>query len=59
MSDSTTVKALQQVSKFDGTNWETWSFSIKTALLFLNALGIAEGTETCSSDPAKTEDYDK
>ena len=59
MSDSATAKAFQQVSRFDGTNWETWSFSIKAALLFLNALGIAEGTELHSTDAAKMEDYDK
>ena len=59
MSDSTTVKFFQQVSNFNGTNWETWSFSVKAALLFLNALGIAEGTEIRSSDAAKIEDYDK
>ena len=59
MMDSATVKAFQQVLRLDRTNWETWSFSIKAAFHFLNTLGIAEGTETCSSDAVKTEDYDK
>ena len=58
MTDSVTIKAFQQVFKFS-TNWENWSFSVKAALLFLNTLSIAEGTETHLTDTVKAEDYDK
>ena len=63
MADSTPAKLLQQIPKLDGTNWESWSFSAKASLLFLNALGIAEGTETQPLVPPSTfealEDYNK
>ena len=63
MADSTPAKLLQQIPKLDGTNWESWSFSAKASLLFLNALGIVEGTETQPLVPPSTfealEDYNK
>ena len=59
MADSTPAKLLQQVPRFDGTNWESWSFSAKAALLFINSLGIAKGTETTPTDTSKMEDYEK
>ena len=59
MADSTPAKLLQQVPRFNGTNWESWSFSAKAALLFLNALGISKGTETTPTDTSKLEDYKK
>ena len=45
MADSTTSKLLSTMEKFDRTNWEGWAFSFKAALMFINALRIAEGTE--------------
>lgn len=59
MANSTPTKLLQQVPRFDGTNLESWSFSTKAVLLFLNALGIAQGTETAPTEAAKLEDYEK
>lgn len=38
---------LLSIEKFDGTNWETWSFAIKAALMYINALDIAEKKELC------------
>ena len=45
MADSATSKLLSTIEKFDGTNWESWAFSIKAAFMFIDALNIAEGTE--------------
>ena len=63
MANSTLAKLFQQILKLDGTNWESWSFSTKASLLFLNALSIAEGTETQPIIPPSTikalEDYNK
>ena len=63
MANSTPAKLLQQIPKLDGTNWESWSFSPKASLLFLNALDIAEGTETQPIIPPSIveglEDYNK
>ena len=59
MTNSTTNKVFQQVPKFNGENWENWSFSVKATLLFLNALGIADRTETYPTDATKIEDYEK
>ena len=46
MADSTTSKLLSTMEKFNGTNWEGWLFSFKAALMFIDALRIAEGTES-------------
>ena len=63
MANSTPAKLLQQIPKLDGTNWESWSFSAKASLLFLNALGMAERTKTQPVIPPSTiealEDYNK
>ena len=67
MADSTTSKLLSTVEKFDGTNWESWSFLLKAALMFINVLNIAEGTETAptlpnmptNEDKKKLEDWNK
>ena len=45
MADSTTSKLLSTMEKFDRMNWEGWASSFKTALMLINALCIAEGTE--------------
>ena len=45
MANSTTSKLLSTMEKFDGTNWEGWAFSFKAALMFIDTLRIAEGTE--------------
>ena len=52
------TRLLSMVKKFDGTNWESWSFSIRSALMFINALDIADGTEMRPpvSSPAKEEE---
>ena len=59
MASSTLAKLLQHIPKVDGTNWESWSFFSKA----LNALSIAEGTETQNVIPPSTiealEDYNK
>ena len=34
------------IEKFDGTNWQSWSFAVQAALMFMDAWLIAEGTET-------------
>jgi hypothetical protein len=34
------------IEKFDRTNWLTWSFSVQATLMFMDAWGIAEGTES-------------
>ena len=54
MADSTPAKLLPQIPKLNGTNWESWSFSAKASLLFLNALGISEGTKTQPIIPPST-----
>jgi len=59
MADSTTSKLLSTVEKFNGTNWESWSFSLKAALMFIDALGIAEGTETAPTLPTVPTDEDR
>ena len=67
MTDSALSRSSIAVEKFDGTNWSTWSFGIRASLLFTNALGIADGTETVpakSSPPTadeltKIEDFHK
>jgi len=63
MANSTPKKLLQQVPRFNGTNWESWAFSAKAVLLFLNALGIADGTETQPAvppaDQATLDDWNK
>src|SRR5882724_6482340 len=59
MADSTTSKLLSTVEKFDGTNWESWSFLLTAALMFINALDIAEGTETTPTLPNMPTDEDK
>ena len=46
MADSTTSKLLPTMEKFDGTNWEGWSFSFKATLMFIDVLRIAEGTKS-------------
>ena len=33
------------VEKFDGTNWEDWSYSIESHFQLMHILCIAEGTE--------------
>ena len=59
MADSATSKLLSTIKKFDGTNWETWAFSIKAAFMFIDALNIAEGTEKEPplSIPSKEEEH--
>ena len=55
------------MEKFDGTNWEGWAFSFKAALMFIDALRIAEGKEhapTLSATPTgdeqkRREDWEK
>ena len=67
MTDLAISRPSIMVEKFDGTNWSTWSFGTHASLLFTNALGIADGTETIptkSSPPtdeelAKLEDFHK
>ena len=67
MTDSALSRPSILIEKFDGTNWGTWSFGIRASLLFTNALGIADGTETIpakSSPPtadelARIEDFHK
>lgn len=48
MADSATSKLLSTIKKFDGTNWESWAFSIKATFMFIDVLNIAEGTEKSS-----------
>ena len=38
-------KLLTSVEKFDGTNWEDWSYSVRSAFRLTHILQIAEGTE--------------
>ena len=63
MADSTPTKLLQQVPRFNGTNWESWAFSAKAVLLFLNALRITDGTEIQQAVPpanqATLDDWNK
>ena len=63
MANSTPAKLLQQIPKLSGTDWESWSFSAKAVLLFLNTLGIMEGTKTqpvvLPSTIKALEDYNK
>ena len=49
MADNTTSMLLSTIEKFDGTNWESWPFSLKATLMFIDALRIAEGTESAPS----------
>jgi hypothetical protein len=48
-STSDTKSILSQTEKFDGTNWKEWYTSITAALMLIDALGIAEGTELAPS----------
>jgi len=59
MANSTTSKLLSTVENFDGTNWESWFFSLKAALMFIDTLDIAKGTETAPTLPATPTDEDK
>ena len=39
-------KLLASIEKFDGMNWEDWSYSVRRAFRLSHILRIAEGTET-------------
>ena len=64
---SNALKFLTSIEKFDGTNWEDWSYSVRSAFRLSHILCIAEGTEKCPSLPANpteaevrvVEDWDK
>ena len=42
------------IEKLDGTNWVVWAFGVQAALMFINAWGIANGTETRPSPATAT-----
>ena len=44
---SSVSKLLASVDKFDGTNWDDWSYSIRSAFHLSHILWIAEGKEAC------------
>ena len=51
-------KLLISIEKFDGTNWEDWSYSIRSTFRLSHILCIAEGTElwpATSANPTNTE----
>jgi len=64
---STASKFLTSIEKFDGTNWEDWSYSVRSAFRLSHILRIAEGTEkrpAQSTTPTEaeiraTDDWDK
>ena len=64
---SKTSKFLTSIKKFDGTNWEDWSYSVRSAFRLSHILYISEGTEKHPSLPANpteaevrvVEDWDK
>ena len=64
---SNASKFLTSIEKFDGTNWEDWSYLVRSAFRLSHILRIAEGTEKRPSLPANpteaevrvVEDWDK
>ena len=44
---SSVSKLLASVDKFDETNWDDWSYSIRSAFRLSHILRIVEGKETC------------
>jgi hypothetical protein len=43
---SNTSRFLTSIEKFDGTNWEDWSYSVRSIFRLTHILQIAEGVET-------------
>ena len=50
---SNASKHLTSLEKFDGTNWEDWSYTIQSTFWLTHILWIAEGKEICPK-PAST-----
>ena len=44
---SNASRFLASVEKFDRTNWEDWSYSVRSTFRLTNILNIAEGKEKC------------
>ena len=51
-------KFLTSIEKFDGTNWEDWSYSVRSAFRLSHILRIAEGTEKRPIAPATPTEAD-
>ena len=51
-------KFLTSIEKFDGTNWEDWSYSVRSAFRLSHILRIAEGTEKHPTAPATPTEAD-
>ena len=51
-------KLFASIEKFDGKNWEDWSYSVRSAFQLSHILQIAEGNKICltkSATPTEAE----